>query len=85
MFNQRPLRYNPKTPENFLMFLGSTKREYRPNMGQHGLILQQLRNNKHDMKQKTSRYFKRTQLLHNGVSHSTVNQSDVKIDCLVSV
>ena len=39
MFNQCPLCYKPKTSENLLMSLGSTKREHRPNMGQHGIIL----------------------------------------------
>ena len=38
MFNQFSLSYNPKLSENFLMSLGSTKREYRHNMGQHGII-----------------------------------------------
>ena len=39
MFNQGPLCYNLKTLENFLMSLGSTKREYYPNMGEHRIIL----------------------------------------------
>ena len=53
------LCYNPKASENFLMFLLVTKKEHWPNMGQHGIILLHLRNNKYDMKRKTSKYFKR--------------------------
>ena len=39
MFNQCPLCYKLNMSENFLRYLGSTKREHRPNMGQHGIIL----------------------------------------------
>ena len=35
------------------------QKEHWPNMGQHGIILLHLRNNKYDMKRKTSKYFKR--------------------------
>ena len=75
MFNQCPLCYNPKTSENFLMSLRSIKREHWPIMAQHGINLQQLRNNKYDMKRKTSRYFKRPQLPRDGVPHPTGIQS----------
>ena len=38
MFNQCPLCYNSKTSEKFLISLGSTKREHRSDMDQHGII-----------------------------------------------
>ena len=44
-------------------------------MGQHGIILEQLRNNKCGMKLKTSKYFKMSQLLHDEVPHPTGIQS----------
>ena len=71
-----PLCDTPKTSENFLLSSGSAKREYWPNKDNHGIMLQQLQNNKYeyDMKNKYIS-FKRPQLLYDGGNHYTENQS----------
>ena len=52
---------------------GSTKRKHQPKVGQHGMIYKNCEIT--NMKRKTSRYFKKPQLLHDRVSHPTENQS----------
>ena len=68
MFKQCLLRHNPYMSENFVTSLRSTKREHRTNMGQHRIILKQLLNNNYDSERK---YFKRPQMLYDGVPHPT--------------